>query len=87
MPDLMQHANLTLRQAVKGELKVNLAEKEWVQLARIAREETRRKIFGGIGAVFLLALLLKIEVGTLPVLASMGLGAAFFLYLSLRKRK
>lgn len=87
MPDLMQNANLTLRQAVKGDLKVNLAEREWAQLAKIQREETRRKIFGGIGAVFLLALLLKIEVGTLPVLASMGLGAAFFLYLSLRKRK
>ncbi|MHC5224620.1 ubiquinone biosynthesis regulatory protein kinase UbiB [Ignatzschineria sp. LJL83] len=60
-PDMVQNANLTLRQAARGDLKINLAAREWEKLAKIQREERRKKIFGAIGCVFLLALLLKFE--------------------------
>ena len=90
LPDVMQNANLTLRQAVKGGLKVNLNQKEWERLAEIHREESRRKVLGTIGAVFLLALLLKFEgLAAEGILLPSLLGgfAALFFYLSLRKRK
>lgn len=87
LPDVMQNANLTLNQAVKGKLKVNLADKEWEKLAKISREETHRKIYGGIGSVLLLALLLKIETAPIIALFGMGVGALLFLYLALRKQK
>lgn len=60
-PDMVQNANLTLRQAARGDLKINLAAREWDKLAKIQREERRKTIFGAIGCVLLLALLLKFE--------------------------
>ena len=87
MPDIMQNANLTLRQAVKGSLKVNLGDKDWDRLARIQREETHRKIYGGIGAVLLLAILLRFEIIPIWALSVMGMGSVLFFYLALRKKK
>ncbi len=87
MPDIMQNANLTLRQAVKGNLKVNLGDKDWDRLARIQREETHRKIYGGIGAVLLLAILLRFEIIPIWALSVMGMGSVLFFYLALRKKK
>lgn len=87
MPDMMQNANLTLRQAVKGNLKVNLGEKDWEKLARIQREETHRKIYGGIGGVLLLAILLRWEITPMWGLSALGLGSLLLFYLALRKKK
>ena len=60
-PDMVQNANLTLRQAARGDLKINLAAREWEKLVKIQRDDRRKKIFGAIGCVLLLALLLKFE--------------------------
>lgn len=87
MPDIMQNANLTLRQAVKGNLKVNLGDRDWEKLARIQREETHRKIYGGIGAVLLLAILLRLEVTPIWGLSVMVVGSLGAFYLALRKQK
>lgn len=87
IPDMMQNGNVVLRQAVKGELKVNLAQTQWEQLQEIQVEESKRLVFGGIGAVFLLALLLKWDDLSLWGSCSFSLLGLLFFYLSLRKRR
>lgn len=87
IPDMMQNGNIVLRQAVKGELKVNLAQTQWEQLQAIQAEESKRRIFGGVGAVFLLALLLKWDDLSLWGTVSISLFGLLFFYLSLRKRR
>ncbi|GHA02244.1 ubiquinone biosynthesis regulatory protein kinase UbiB [Ignatzschineria ureiclastica] len=87
IPDMMQNGNIVLRQAVKGELKVNLAQTQWEQLQAIQSEESKRRIFGGVGAVFLLALLLKWDDLSLGGTVSISLFGLLFFYLSLRKRR
>lgn len=87
MPDMMQNANLTLRQAVKGNLKVNLADREWERLAQIHREETQKKIYAGIGSVLLLATLLKVESAPILLSSAMAVGSLLCFYLALRKKR
>ncbi|WP_026878438.1 ubiquinone biosynthesis regulatory protein kinase UbiB [Ignatzschineria larvae DSM 13226] len=87
IPDMMQNGNIVFRQAVKGELKVNLAQTQWEQLQAIQSEESKRRILGGVGAVFLLALLLKWDDLSLWGTVSISLLGLFFFYLSLRKRR
>lgn len=87
IPDMMQNGNIVFRQAVKGELKVNLAQTQWEQLQAIQAEESKRRILGGVGAVFLLALLLKWDDLSLWGTVSISLLGLFFFYLSLRKRR
>lgn len=87
IPDMMQNGNIVLRQAVKGELKVNLAQTQWEQLQEIQAEESKRLVFGGIGVAFLLALLLKWDDLTFWGSISLSLLGFFFFYLSLRKRR
>lgn len=86
LPDLMQNGQLTLQQAAKGKLKVNLADNEWARLAKLEHDSTVRRIYGGIGAVFLLALLLKFEESSLWMILSLGGASLLFLYLALKKR-
>ena len=85
-PDLMQNGNLTLQQAAKGKLKVNLADNEWTRLAKLEHDSTVRRIYGGIGAVFLLAFLLKFEESSLWLLFLLGGASLLFLYVALKKR-
>ncbi len=87
IPDMMQNGNVALRQAVKGELKVNLAPAQWVQLQEIQAEESKRKVFGVVGAVFLLVLLLKWDDLSLWGTLSFSCIGLLFFYLSLRKRR
>lgn len=60
-PEVMQNANVALRELVKGEAKVVLSEGEWEKYEAARRSESLRLISGMIGVVFLVFFCLGLE--------------------------
>ncbi len=86
-PDVVQNMNLALRQAVKGEMEVVFSEHSWRRLEKQQERETTRKIYGGIGGIFLVFTLLNLDKALATSTILLGLGALFFLYLALKRER
>lgn len=85
LPEVVQNVNLALRQAVKGEMEITFSDESWRRLEGIRERQTTRKVYGGIGGVFLVFSLLNLEKGLTFGTFCLAIGTLFFLYLALRR--
>lgn len=88
-PEVMQNANVALRELVKGEAKVVLSEGEWEKYEAARRSESLRLISGMIGVVFLVffCLGLESEAGFSFKTASYGIVSILIFLITFRNKK